>query len=460
LLLARAAALLIAALALLLYIAPATLGLVPALGPPAALVLLALGLWATGALPAHQTALLVFVLATVLEIAPPAVIFSGFASTGLWLVFGGLVIAAAIEGTGLGRRLARLVVAHLNGSYGRIIYGSVAIGVGLSFLVPAAMGRILILLPIFRVLASELGFTAGSRGALGIMLAAALGSFMPSFAILPANLPNMVLLGAMETIYGIGISYGQYLVLQFPVLGLAKAVLLAELIRRLFPDRPSAPGAGAAPEPLPPWSGPERRLFAILVLALGFWATDWLHGISPGWIALAAALLCLLPGIGVIDTRTFETRMNFSSFIYVAGMLGMVSLIDDSGLARALGGTLLEWLPLTPDADARNFAALVGVSTLTTFITAVAGMPAVLTPLAAPMADAADLPLITVLMTQVFGFSSLALPYQSPPLMVALQIARIPLGIATRLTLILSLATLLLLVPLGYLWWRWLGYLG
>jgi di/tricarboxylate transporter len=460
LLLARAAALLIAALALLLYLAPATLGLERQLGPPAAIVLLGLGFWATGALPAHQTALLVFTLATVLEIAPPAVIFSGFASTGLWLVFGGLVIAAAIEGTGLGRRLARLVVVHLNGSYGRIIYGSVAIGVGLSFLVPSAMGRIVILLPIFRVLAGELGFRPGSRGAVGIMLAAALGSFMPSFAILPANLPNMVLLGAMETIYGIHISYGEYLLLQFPVLGLGKAVLLAELVRRLFPDRPGAQGAGTGPEPLPPWSGPERRLFAILVLALVFWASDWLHGISPGWIALAAALFCLLPGIGVIDTETFETRINFSSFIYVAGMLGLVSLIDRSGLARALGETFLQWLPLSPGADASNFAALVGLSAATPLLTALPGMPAVLTPLAAPMAEAAGLPLLAVLMTQVVGFSSLAFPYQSPPLMVALQLARVPLGIATKLTLVLSLATLLLLAPLVFLWWRWLGYLG
>jgi hypothetical protein len=87
-------------------------------------------------------------------------------------------------------------------------------------------------------------------------------------------------------------------------------------------------------------------------------------------------------------------------------------------------------------------------------------MPAVLTPLAAPMAEAADLPLLTVLMTQVVGFSSLAFPYQSPPLMVALQLARVPLGIATKLTLALSLATLLLLAPLVFLWWRWLGYLG
>lgn len=117
---ARWAGIAIAAAALALYLRPETVGLAPALGPAAALVLLALGLWATGALPFHVTTLSLFVLAVVLEIAPPRVIFAGFASSALWLVFGGLVIGAAVQTTGLGRRLARLLVGRLEGSYRRM----------------------------------------------------------------------------------------------------------------------------------------------------------------------------------------------------------------------------------------------------------------------------------------------------------------------------------------------------
>jgi len=454
----RLAAALIVAAALLLYLVPGAIGLDPGLGPAAAVVLLALGFWASGVLPVHHTALLVFVLVTVLDIAPPRVIFSGFAATGLWLVFGGLVIAAAIEATGLGRRLARVVVGRLEGSYRRLIYGTVMICIGLAFLVPAAMGRIVILLPIFQALAKDVGFARHSNGRTGILLAVTFATILPAFAILPANLPNMVLLGAAETLYGTSITYGAYLLLHFPVLGLVEGLLLAELICRLFPDRPRPrePGPGA---PLPPWSAAERRLFAILILALGLWASDWLHGTSAGWIALLAGLLCLLPGVGMVDAETFETRVHFGSFIYVAGVLGMVGLIDASGLGAALGATFLDWLPLAEGAPLTNFASLVGIGVLTGLATGLAGVPAVLTPLAEPMATAAGLPLESVLMTQVLAFSAVLLPYQSAPLMVALQLSGVPLGVASRLSLTLAAATLLLLVPLDYLWWRLLGYL-
>lgn len=455
---APAAGATVAALASALYLWPGAIGLPPQLAAPAALVLLALGFWATGALPFHLTSLLLFVLATVFQVAPPRVIFAGFASTALWLVFGGLVIGAAVQVTGLGRRLARLLVGHLEGSYRRIVYGTIALGTGLAFLVPAAMGRIMILVPIFVALAAELGFERGSRGRTGILLAVSFGTILPAFAILPANLPNMVLLGVAETLYDVSPSYAAYLLLHFPVLGLLYALLLTELICRLFPDRPR--GRAAPTEASPPWSAAERRLMGVLVVALVLWATDSLHGVSPGWVALAAAVACMAPGLGMLDVRAFETTTSFGAFFYVAGLLGMVSMIDASGLAAALGEVARARLPVAPDAPAGNFATLVLAASLAGLVTTHPGVPAVLGPLAGPLADATGLPLLTVLMTQVIGFSAMLLPYVSAPVMVAIQLANVGLGAAIRLSLLLGGLTLLLLVPVAYLWWRYLGYLG
>jgi di/tricarboxylate transporter len=456
--LARATGGLIAALALALYLRPQTIGVAPELAPTAALVLFALGFWATGALPFHLTSLLLFVLAIVLEIAPPRVIFAGFASTALWLVFGGLVIGAAVQTTGLGRRLARLLVGRLGGSYRRIIHGTVALGVGLAFLVPAAMGRIMITVPIITALAGELGLGRGSRGRTGILLAASFGTILPAFAILPANLPNLVLLGVSETLYDLSPTYAAYLLLHFPVLGLLYSLLLAELICRLFPDRPRE--RTTVTEALPPWTVAERRLLAILVLALALWATDSLHGVSPGWVALGAAVACMLPGVGVLDVRSFETVTSFGVFFYVAGLLGMVSMIDASGLATALAAAAERWLPVVPDAPAWNFGVMVVAASLMGLVTAQPGVPVVLGPLAGSIAEATGLPLISVLMTQIVGLAAILLPYESAPVMVAIQLTNVGLGPATRLSLLLGSLTLLLLTPLAYLWWRFLGYLS
>ena len=60
-----------------------------------------------------------------------------------------------------------------------------------------------------------------------------------------------------------------------------------------------------------------------------------------------------------------------------------------------------------------------------------------------------------VLMTQVVGFSTILFPYQSGPLIVGMQLCKEPLRELLKITVPLTLISLLVLMPLDYLWW-WL----
>jgi di/tricarboxylate transporter len=51
------------------------------------------------------------------------------------------------------------------------------------------------------------------------------------------------------------------------------------------------------------------------------------------------------------------------------------------------------------------------------------------------------------------------LPYESPPLVVAMQLGQEPMREAVKLCVWLGLLTICLLVPLDYVWWRLLGWL-
>ena len=146
----------------------------------------------------------------------------------------------------------------------------------------------------------------------------------------------------------------------------------------------------------------------------------------------AKLAVLLLPGIGVLDSRAFESATSFSTFFYVAGLLGMVSLIDASGLAGVIGAYAQSWLPLAPDRPAANFGALVGAAATISLFTTHPGVPAVLGPLAEQLAAAADMPLPSVLMTQVIGFNALLLPYQSAPVMVALLLSTLIVALISR----------------------------
>ena len=432
-------------------------GLPPTQAKALALGVIAIGYWATGVVPEHLTALLFFLLAMLLGAAPAQTIFSGFFSAALWLVYAGLILGVAVRTTGLGERVARRLSRRLGGSYAGLIGGVVLMGVVLGFVMPSSMGRVILLIPIALAMAEHFGFERGSNGRTGVVLAAAFGAHVPTFAILPANVPNMILVGASETIYSVSPMYGQYLLLHFPVLGALKALAIVALIVWLFPDRPRP--QAQTPAAAPPVTTKERTLAWVLAAALALWMTDFAHHISPAWVALGAALVLLWPGVDVGTGRQFSRDINYGSLFFVAGVMGLGAMVSESGLGARLARELLSVIPLQRGHAALNFASLTFTSLVTGLVTTLPGVPAILTPLADTMAKATGLPLKTVLMTQVLGFSTTILPYQSAPLVVGMQMAGERLGPSVKLCLGLALVILLFLLPLDFLWWRLLGWI-
>lgn len=422
----------------------------------ALLVMSGMVLFATSALPEFVSALLVLVLAMLLALAPAEVVFSGLTSTACWLIFSGLVIGIAIAETGLALRISNRFTRYLDSSYARLITGIVLMGVVLGFVMPSSVGRVVLFIPIALAIARNCGFTEGSNGQYGVVLAAAFGCHLPTFAILPANIPNMIMIGSAENIHGWTPMFAEYLLLHFPVLGLLKALLLIGVIVKLYPDTPqrAAPVNGSGG-----FSLTESRLLIIMLATLGFWMTDSLHHISAAWIGLAAATLLLLPKVGMVSPKSFNEKVNISSILVVAGLLGVASLINYSQISQVVGERVLDWLPLEPGRDALNYFSLSLAAMLTGVVATLAGVPATLTPLAEQISQMTGFSLEAVLMTQVFGFSTILFTYQSVPLMMAMPLAGVPIVHAARLCLILAALTVVILLPLDYLWWQLLGWI-
>lgn len=448
---------LIAVVAAAIFFVPPPAGVTINVMHTAALLVLVMGLWATGALPEALTALLFFSLAVLLQIARPEVIFSGFTSGTLWLVLGGLVIAEAVRMTGLGERIARAALGTRVWTYPQLVTATVLVAVMLAFLMPATVGRILLLVPILAAVAERHGLAPGSPGHNGVLFAVIVTSFQCGTAILPANAPNLVLAGAAETLYGVQLIYAEYLWAQFPVMGIIKGALIVAIICRMFPAQTRAAGQAVDLKPI---SGNEKRLAVIVLVSLALWATDFLHGIRPGWIALAAAVVAMLPRIGAVPATVFQERVKFGTFFYIGAVLGLGAVMLDTGLSKAIGDGLLEVVRLAPDADASNFIVLSVLSTAASMIVTNPAQPALLSPLAGHFAEAAGWPLKAALMTMAVGFSTLLLPYQAPPVVVGMQLAGLKLRDALRLTVPLALISIFALIPLHYLWWRIIGYFG
>lgn len=445
----------------LFFVAGATLLLLPidglsreaAMG--GALALCAIGLWATNAIPEHLTALLFFLVAMITGVAAAPVVFSGFASAAFWLLFGGMIVGAAVRDTGLGARVAGALARRMGVSYLGVLTGIMCVALGLAFVMPSSVGRVVLLMPVALGLADVFGFAQGSKGRTGIAMTAGLGAFLPGFGIMPANVPNLVMIGAADTLYGLKPVYGDYLLLHFPVLGLLKAITVVAVIRMLFPDRIRE---GATTNVRPgPLSGPERRLTVILVIALLLWATDFVHGVSPAWVALGAGIACMLPPFRLIDAAKLTDAVQFRPLLYISGVLSLGAVVATTGIADHMASAFLRVADLAPGQDAWNFlavtAASIGVSLLGTAPT----VPAVLTPLAEQLSVAMGLPLATTLMMQVPAYSTVLFPFQGPPIVVAMQLGNVRMADGIRATLVVAVVTIVVLLPLDYLWWQALG---
>ncbi len=132
----------------------------------------------------------------------------------------------------------------------------------------------------------------------------------------------------------------------------------------------------------------------------------------------------------------------------------------NTGIGDILGRELLEFIGFEPGRDMGNFFSLVILSTAVSPVTTAVGVPAVMAPLSADIAAATGFPLVTVLMTQVIGFSNLILPYQVPPVVVGMQLGGVSATQGARLTLALAAVSILILMPINYLWWCLLGIFG
>jgi hypothetical protein len=321
---------------------------------------------------------------------------------------------------------------------------------------PATLGRILLLLPLFSEIAVQAGLKPGEKAHNGVCLAVIMSTYQCGTAILPANTPNLVLTGAAESLYGVRITYAEYLLVQFPVMGVLKAVVIFALICVLMkgeiqqPQRQEIPAAAGREE----W-----RLAFILLGSLVLWATDFLHGIQPGWVALGAGLLCIFPRVGVMPLAVLNDRVRLGPVFYVAALLGLGATISATGLARELGSGLSGLFDLQQGNDFLNFMLLAAMSSVAGLLTTNPVQPALLAPLAGQLAEAIDWPLKATLMSFALGFTTLILPYQVPPVAVGLQVAGLTLRAALTLTLPLAAISLTVLVPLDYFWWKVIGYL-
>ena len=414
---------------------------------------LALALFATRLLPEVVTALGCFLAFLMVDAAPNAVIFSGFTSGGFWLLFAGLIVGTAISVTGLGRQFALRIFQKTGDSYIKAALLLALSGLGLGLLVPATMPRIIILMPVALSLSNTMGYEIGSRGHVGLTVTGAIATLLPTYAILTANLPTIIHFGAFETLYDIKPSYARYFIEQAP----ANAVRFMVLLVLMLPFASARSDKKSVLDAPMPFTYTQRKLLILLGSAILFWALDTFHGISPAWVGLLLATVLLIPGFGILDSNVMKTKIDISPAFFIAAVFAISAVAQHTGLGTILADRLIPVLRLGDGSDLRDLYSVFGLSTVLSHLTTSPAAPAILAPLAGAIAAETGWSIETIAMAQVLGISTPLLPYQAPPLIIAMALAKIPMIALLRVCLLLAMAVAVIGVPITYFWWSYLG---
>ncbi|MEO8389678.1 DASS family sodium-coupled anion symporter [Polaromonas sp.] len=479
---------LFAALAALLAIVmlPQPAGLPPAGQMMLGILAFAVIVWMTEALDYAASAvvtgaLMIFLLACVPDVATPGgagmgtgaalgLALSGFSNSAVALVAAACFIAAAMTATGLDRRIALVVLSKVDARTNHIVIGAMVTGFLLSFIVPSTTARVACLVPIMMGFIMAFKVDKRSRFAGLLVITAAQTASIWNVGIKTAAAQNMVAIGFIEKQFATSISWMEWFIAGAPFSALLSIALYFIMTRMMKPEMAEIAGGQSTIrqqlDAIGTMTVKEWKLLAIVLVLLGFWATEKvLHNFDTSSTTIAAIALMLLPRLGVMDWKESQRGFPWGTVILFAVGISIGTALLKTQAAGWLANLIVQNLGLQ---NASAFAILMLMSLFLIVIhlgfasaTALAStmVPIIISVLMAVKTPGINVVGMTMLLQFVVSFGFI-LPVNAPQNMIACGTDTFEARDFVRTGLVITLAAAVLLVIFSLTYWQWMGYMS
>jgi di/tricarboxylate transporter len=376
---------------------------------------------------------------------------TGFRSPATWLVVFGILIGEAARDSGLAGLVERVVLRWMPGrvrtdavaAYRYLLVVLCLASLAFAVLVPSSLVRVLVLGPI---LVSIGDLFAERRAKVGIFLGPLFATYYGASGVLTGSLANIIITGLVESGADVVISWTEWALWMGPVMGVGRSLVVAAVAYALY--RPRDPDGISVKEPdgVLDVSGREKRMLAILLVGVGVWATDFVHGLHPLYGALLVALLAFTPRVGVVDTAVVG-EADFSIVFFLGAIFAVAEGLRRTGFTDLAATELLSYLP--EDAGiALTLAFVVFAAISLAFLMEGLAVASVLTPVLVSFAASVGVPLAPVAMIEAVALNAYFFPYQSAVMVAILGLDVVDTVELTRMATVCTIATLGLLVPI------------
>jgi L-tartrate/succinate antiporter len=260
---------------------------------------------------------------------------SGFSNPTVWLIFAAFVFAMGYEKTGLGRRVALLMVKWLGGRTVGLGYAVAFSDLLLAPFTPSNTARSAgMIYPVIRNVPELYGVTSDTPGPFGtaVMWIAFATTCVTSSMFVTALAPNLLLLDIARTTTGVVVTWTDWLIGFLPI-GVVLLLVVPWLTFRLHPSDATANAevprwAASALAAIGPVSRREIGMATLALLSLTLWIAAGAV-LDPTLVAMVSVSLMLLTGI----VTWADVVHNAAAWNVLAWFATLVALAD--GLNRA-----------------------------------------------------------------------------------------------------------------------------
>ncbi len=314
-------------------------GLSPAGQKCLALSLMTVVWWATKVAQPGYTSLVMLLGFALFKVAPNEQIFSIWTSPLMYLIVGGFLIAAAVNASGLGKRIAYQFIIKYVSSYTSIIVSAYMLGFILSFLIPHPWPRCFLIMSVMAIIIKSASIPAKDAANIGL-------------AVFASSAPvSMILLTGDSTINIVAVGFsGQELswlgwLKYMAIPGIVASVITCILQLKLF--KPSQAfvidktEVAAQLKALGPMNGIEKKTLFWIIFAIILWTTDSIHHIHLGWVTLMVALAMSMPIIGGILKPPHWSQVPVQTLFFLTAAMAIGRVGGFTGMNKWIAAVVL-----------------------------------------------------------------------------------------------------------------------
>ena len=420
-----------------------------------AVMALAVVLWITDAIPIAVTGLAGVLLLALLGAVPgigPALY--GFSQPVAYFLLGILTLGLAVQRSGLAERMAIYLIRGAGGSPGMLYLQMLFSFAALTFALPSASTRGAIMVHVYEQVMQRWDIPRTHPFNQAVMLAMGSLNRLGSTALLAGGITPVVASGLLGDF-----SWTRWFVLMavpfYAILVLGGGIVFLQH------------RAGFKIEDLRDLSGltageikPGEIKMAVITLATALlWFTDFAHGLHPAVPALIALAVILMPGIGMLSWREFESNTGWSNFFVIATSLSLANGLVSSGAAAWFSATLVSGLGAITGQPLLTLLSLaVSFALVRLVVPNIAGYLALVIPVA--MAAAVDLginPLVAGMAVVVVGDSVVYYPAAATSGVFIYQRADIAAAQVLRFGVVMTVVAIVVLFLVAVPYWGLVG---